>query len=203
MPPVESTLDNTDIPTDDHDSDSSYAYPDQSETNSEPSRDRATQPLPFQPQPETPTVITEDQYTQWLHSQLPWTLFRLRIPTLNNIPLSQHGPPHILRVTPNFDYMNSPRNPLAGNGEHLHRITEFLETTTMTWTDYVNTLPLLYLRRVYFNMPPANRAAHILPSGELQDHFYNIIPKGGYPYDSDGHPKTQYNHKTSHTQRPP
>jgi hypothetical protein len=81
-----------------HDSDSTQMYP--SDPDSE---DDILGYWPAEHLPETPhAAITDEQFADWIDSQLPWNDFRRSIPAFKNMPPELCGPPIIHPPFPNY-----------------------------------------------------------------------------------------------------
>ena len=144
-----------------HDSDSTPIYPDTSDSSDAdtphywPEPTNPTPPLSNSP---PPALINDRQLLEWIESQMPWNLFRYRIPTYRDTPTEFCGPPTLHRELPNSTYMYEYKYPSADNLNASNRISDFMRSGS-SWSTYINTLPPL-IRRSYLNMPP-NHSDHI------------------------------------------
>ena len=140
-----------------HDSDSTPAYPgnsDSSDADTPHYWPEPTNPTPPPSNSPPPVMITDRQLLEWIESQLPWNIFRERIPTLRDTPIELCGPPTLYRDLPNRIHMYEHTYPHADNLDAYKRISDFLRSAS-SWSTYLKTLPPL-IRRFYLNMPPTH-----------------------------------------------
>jgi hypothetical protein len=102
--------------------------------------DNDNHPAPASRTSPPPEDLSGAQIQAWITSQLPWSIYRQRLPIHQRPAYGKRPPPPIVRQRPNQQYLWAHHDDSIDSLRPANRMAAFHTSNSPTWSDYLTTL---------------------------------------------------------------